>query len=654
MTLKNFLQSGYEFSDDEYELKSKFKLMNTMFTVGLLLISILTFFLFLDGKIAFVIFNSIYVLVNVYLVYALRLSRNAYKYIIPVISLSALVLLAIVLVIYPEEQVRIAWFLVLIILSFFLGGSMLGMIATVLSMITIVAVGYLIDTDMDEYTTLLATAIVFLGAIFIDQYERRSKKAREILLGINQGLEKKIKEETHKRVRLYKKNNQKLIESAEMLEEQKAVFEHLAHHDTLTSLPNRILFRDRLEHAINIAKRHSKKLAVLFMDLDHFKEINDSLGHQLGDEVLQIIAERLRKELRGSDSIARLGGDEFTVLIEDLKDDSEIGKVAQKLIQAVKEPIIVKSHKLYLTVSIGISIYPDDGEDAETLLKNADAAMYSAKRSGRNAYHYFSKEMTDQAFERVMIEASMRRALEEEEFVLYYQPQINSKTGELNGLEALVRWNHPEMGLVPPEKFIALAEATELIVPLGEWVMRTAALQIVAWKEDGFTPTCVSVNLSVKQLRHKGVVSMIENILQETKCKPNWLELEITESYTMQNPNQSIELLKRIRKIGISLAIDDFGTGYSSLSYLKRLPISKLKIDKSFIDDIPGSKEDEAIVGAIVSMAESMSLGVVAEGVERDVQKAFLQQVGCNIIQGYFYAEPMPADEITEMLKEKR
>ncbi|HFS82451.1 MAG TPA: EAL domain-containing protein, partial [Epsilonproteobacteria bacterium] len=449
-----------------------------------------------------------------------------------------------------------------------------------------------------------------------------------------------------------KKNNQKIFEGAQKLKKQKAVFEHLAHHDTLTGLPNRVLFRDRLEHAIDIAKRDSTKLTVLFMDLDHFKEINDSLGHQLGDEVLQITAERLQKVLRGSDSIARLGGDEFTVLIEDINKGTEIETIAQKLIQAVKESITVQNHKLYLTASIGISIYPHDGEDAETLLKNADAAMYSAKQNGRNTYHYFAKEMTDRALKRVMIESSIRRALDKGEFVLYYQPQINSKTGRLNGLEALIRWNHPDMGVVLPSEFIPLAEATDLIIPLGEWVLYTAAAQAVAWHQNGQEPGRISINLSVKQLRHKSIVPMIQNILRETKCKPNWLELEITESYTMQNPNQSIKLLKRIRNIGLSLALDDFGTGYSSLSYLKRLPIAKLKIDKSFIDDIPGSKEDEAIVHTIISIAKSMALDVVAEGVETDEQKLLLQQAGCSNIQGYLYERPMPVDEMMRVLTE--
>ncbi|HHD72369.1 MAG TPA: diguanylate cyclase [Epsilonproteobacteria bacterium] len=355
MTLKDYLQS-------EYELKSKFILMNSMFSMGLLLISILTIFLFLDGKVLFAVFACIYICVNASLVYLLRLSRSAHRYIVPVISLAAVGLLAIALIVYPEEQVRIAWFLVLIVPAFFLGGGLLGVITTVFSVVAVVAIGYFSNIAMNEYAILLAAVIIFIGGLFVDQYEKRSKKTQEILLGINQKLKK-----------------------------QKAVFEHLAHHDTLTGLPNRVLFRDRLEHAIDIAKRDSTKLTVLFMDLDHFKEINDSLGHQLGDEVLQITAERLQKVLRGSDSIARLGGDEFTVLIEDINKGTEIETIAQKLIQAVKESITVQNHKLYLTASIGISIYPHDGEDAETLLKNADAAMYSAKQNGRNTYHYFCK-----------------------------------------------------------------------------------------------------------------------------------------------------------------------------------------------------------------------------------------------------------------------
>ena len=654
MTLKNFLHSGYEFTDEEFELKTKFISINSMFSIGTIVVSILIIFQFLDGKIALVGASSIFVFFSSILIYLLRQSKVIYKKVVPFAVLVAFSAAVTALVLFPGEQVRIAWFPIIIILAFLLGGRWLGIATTLLIIVAIVVIEMYVGLGLDNYTLLLAITIILLGAIFVNLYEQRSTKARMMLIRINRDLEEKIKEETCKRIELFQKNNQKLLESAEKLEEQKAVFQHLAHYDTVTDLPNRVLFRDRLEHAIDKANRNSTKLALLFMDLDHFKEINDSLGHQVGDEVLKIVADRLQEKLRGSDSIARLGGDEFTVLIENVKHSFRVAGIAQKLAQSIKGPITVKNHELYLSASIGISLYPDDGNDAETLLKYADAAMYSAKNDGRNTYHFFAKEMTDKAHERLMIEAGLRHALEEEEFALYYQPQISSKTGELKGLEALIRWNHPEMGLMTPGQFIPLAEATGLIIPMGEWVLRTAALQAIVWHEDGLNPTRISVNFSVKQLQHKDIVHMIKNILLESRCKPNWLELEITESYTMQNPNHSIALLERIRDIGLSIAIDDFGTGYSSLSYLKRLPINKLKIDKSFIDDIPGNKEDEVIVATIVSMAKNMQLDVVAEGVETDRQKVFLQQVGCDIIQGHLNYKPLSVDDMTRVLKEKK
>jgi EAL domain-containing protein (putative c-di-GMP-specific phosphodiesterase class I) len=350
--------------------------------------------------------------------------------------------------------------------------------------------------------------------------------------------------------------------------------------------------------------------------------------------VLKIVADRLHQELRALDSIARLGGDEFTILVEELSNVYNAEDVAQKLIQVLKEPISVKGYKFYITNSIGISIYPHDGEDADVLLESADAAMYGAKRDGGNMHQYHTREMTEQAYERVMLESSMRQALKNEEFLLYYQPKINTETGDLVGLEALVRWQQPEMGVVFPVSFMPLVEATGLIIPLGEWVLHTAASQMSAWQKKGFDPGHIAVNLSAKQLRDESIVTMVENVLRETECKPEWIELEITETYTMKYPDQSIKLLKRIKEIGVGLAIDDFGTGFSSLSYLKRLPVDTLKIDRSFISDIPGNQENEKLVKTIVSMAENLGLGVLAEGVETEEQKDFLQQRGCHIIQG--------------------
>ena len=462
-----------------------------------------------------------------------------------------------------------------------------------------------------------------------------------------------IKSKTEKGFNLYKKSTQKLVKNSEKLKEKNDALEHLAYHDILTGLPNRALFYDRIKHAIDKAKRNKTEFAILFLDIDRFKEINDSFGHQIGDEVLKVVAERLHKELRALDSIARLGGDEFTVLVEDLSSVYSAEDIAQKLIQVLREPISVKGYKFYITNSIGISVYPHDGEEAELLLESADAAMYGAKRDGGNMHQYHTREMTELAYERVMLETSIRQAVKNDEFILHYQPQINTQTGELIGLEALVRWQQPEVGVVFPISFMPLVEATGLIVSLGEWVLHTAATQMTAWQDKGFDPGYIAVNLSAKQLRDESIVTMIGHVLRETECKPEWIELEITEAYTMKYPDQSIKLLGRIKEIGVGLAIDDFGTGFSSLSNLKRLPIDKLKIDRSFVQDIPGNQENETIVKTIISMSENLGLEILAEGVETEEQKHFLLQNGCFNAQGYLYAKPMSAEDIVEMFKTK-
>ena len=350
--------------------------------------------------------------------------------------------------------------------------------------------------------------------------------------------------------------------------------------------------------------------------------------------------------MRQSDTLARLGGDEFTLLLEDLHDVSDVGNIAKNLIDVISETIYIVNHELYVSVSIGISMYPDDGTDMDALLKYADAAMYSAKKEGPNLSHFYKKEMTAKSLERLRLETSMRQALDNDEFVLHYQPVISSRENKLIGVEALVRWQHPQEGLLFPAHFIDVAESSSLIVPLGEKVLRKAAKQLELWHEKGFDPEFMSVNLSVKQLHHQSLIPLISDVLKSIRFRTSWLELEITESYTMQKPKEAIKLLKQIRRLGVKFSIDDFGTGYSSLAYLKKLPVNKLKIDRSFIKDIPRNKGDKALVSAIVSMSKSMHLDVVAEGVENKEQKDFLESIGCDKIQGYYFAKPMPANEI--------
>ncbi|MDH5630733.1 MAG: EAL domain-containing protein [Gammaproteobacteria bacterium] len=432
---------------------------------------------------------------------------------------------------------------------------------------------------------------------------------------------------------------------------QKNALAHMAHHDDLTGIANRTLFNDRLEHGIAKAKRNDTIMALLFIDLDNFKTINDSLGHSVGDEVLKFMTETIIKTIRDEDTVARLGGDEFTIILEGLKKESDASVLAQKIINSLEEPIEIDGNKLYVTASIGISLYPTDGETTEELLQYADSAMYKAKSEGKNNFQYYSSDITKMAFERVVMETNLRSSIENEEFEVYYQPQINGNTDELIGMEALVRWKSPLLGIVSPNRFIPLAESTGLIIPIDNFVMRTAMRQFASWYEEGLNPGTLSLNLAMKQLQQNNFFEILEALLKETGCKPEWIELEVTEGQIMENFDHAINILNQISDMGIELAIDDFGTGYSSLAYLKKLPINKLKIDKSFVRELPFNEEDIAISKAIIALAESLKLKVLAEGVETKAQKEFLVQHGCPNIQGYYYSKPVTSKKIKQFLK---
>ena len=425
---------------------------------------------------------------------------------------------------------------------------------------------------------------------------------------------------------------------------------HLAHYDELTGLPNRVHFSQLLEQALSESKFSKKQVAVLFIDLDRFKLINDSLSHESGDAVLRQVAKRLAEALPKRATIARFGGDEFAVLMRECNMPTEPAETAQKLLVAMAQPLLVEDQDYHLTASIGISAYPGDGENAQTILKHSDMAMYRAKQHGKNNYQFYSSQMNLHSFERLVLERFLRHALEQDEFEVYYQPKIDLVTGCVTGMEALLRWMHPGMGMISPVKFIPLAEETGLIVPIGVWVLRAACQQTRDWQLQGLPPLRVAVNLSARQFVQEDLLDTIVKILAETGLAPEMLELEITESVTMENPEHATTLLKKLKALGISLAIDDFGTGYSSLSYLKRLPIDNVKIDRSFIKDIPHDEDDVAITQAVIAMAHSLRLKVIAEGVESEEHLTFLQNHGCDEAQGYLYGAPMPADEFRELM----
>lgn len=448
-------------------------------------------------------------------------------------------------------------------------------------------------------------------------------------------------------------SNDELEDLAKAFDERTLLLQHQAQHDSLTSLPNRVLFIDRLLQAIKVAKLGQEKIAVLFIDLDRFKEVNDSFGHNFGDELLRKVSQQMEGALRLSDSIARIGGDEFTILLDHVANDDMIIDVLQKIMNMYKEPFIINKHKFFITCSVGVAIYPLNGASPDELLKNADAAMYKAKDEGRNTYRFYIDEMTDKAYERMTMETQLRQALQNEEFEVYYQPQVDMRSETITGMEALIRWHHPEMGFVPPDKFIHLAEAIGVIVEIDRWVMQTAVKQFVKWDAEGLNPGVLSINLSMVQLNHKDFIDTVKKTILDTKITPKQLMFEVTETQMMQNPIQAIAMLEELKELGVGLALDDFGTGHSSLSYLKRIPIDKVKIDQSFVRDIPEDSDDMELTRAIIAMSQSLRRKVIAEGVETSQQAEFLQENGCYEAQGYLYYKPQNAQSVTKALQAK-
>ena len=429
---------------------------------------------------------------------------------------------------------------------------------------------------------------------------------------------------------------------------------HLAQYDFLTDLPNRMLLSDRVANSIAMARRHGKKRAVLFLDLDRFKHINDSLGHPIGDKLLQSIAQRLAACVRGSDTVSRQGGDEFVILLSEVEHAEDAARSAEKILLALAAPHSIAGNELHISASIGISVFPDDGQSAETLIKRADTAMYHAKDKGRNNYQFFTDDMNVRAVERQFLEGNLRRALERREFVLHYQPKINLETGAITGVEALIRWRHPERGLIPPALFVPIAEDCGLIVSIGQWVLHEACRQAQAWDDAGLPPLPVAVNISALEFQSKDFLEGVRATLKETRLDPRCLELELTESVLMQNDGSTAPALIALKALGVRLAIDDFGTGYSSLSYLRQFPIDTLKIDQSFVHEITAGSLDDTIVGAVISMGKTLRYRVIAEGVETGEQLAFLQRQRCGEGQGFHFSRPVSVEDFVTLLKARK
>jgi len=426
---------------------------------------------------------------------------------------------------------------------------------------------------------------------------------------------------------------------------------HSAQHDVVTNLPNRLLLSDRISQAIALANRQNRPVALIFLDLDRFKYINDSLGHSTGDQLLCSVSKRLLASVRRSDTVSRLGGDEFVILLSEITYPEDAATSAKKILLSLQAPHSIGGQDLHIDGSIGISIYPYDGEDAETLIKNADTAMYHAKESGRDNFQFFKAEMNLRAMERQSLEGSLRRALEREEFLLHYQPTVNLDSGEITGVEALIRWRQSDRGLVPASQFVPIAEDCGLIIPIGRWVLREACRQARAWQDAGLPPLPIAVNVSAVEFREKGFVESVRTILSETGLAARYLKLELTERVLMDDVESTASVLQELKIMGVHLAVDDFGTGYSSLSYLRQFPIDVLKIDQSFVQQITADPDDSTIVSAIINMGKSLKHLVVAEGIETQLQRAYLQALSCAEGQGYLFSRPLAADQFAHLLQ---
>lgn len=475
----------------------------------------------------------------------------------------------------------------------------------------------------------------------------RRKSAEEALKKAKEELEIKVSERT---AELSEANRLLQDEIDEKTRIQEKIMQ-LAYRDHLTGLPNKLLFTDRLKQAIFLANRTEKYLGVIFVDLDEFKMVNDTMGHDQGDELLKDVTERISCSMRGEDTVCRAGGDEFIILVQNIAETEDLARVARKIIGCFSETYKLRGQDFHITASIGVAMYPSDGEDVETLIKNADIAMYKAKEGGKNRYVMCTALMKEKVTEAMMLTNGLYRAYERNEFYLLYQPQVCSQTGEIKGVEALIRWNHPELGIIPPSRFIPLAEQTGIIISIGEWILRTACMQNMKWRSAGLPGIRMAVNLSLQQLQNHGIDSVVEDVLSETGMDTEWLELEVTESIAMKESHEVTDTLNAFKKQGIAIAIDDFGTEYSSLSRLKNLQVDRIKIAMPFVQGIGVSEKDEAIARAIIVLAKNLGLQTIAEGVETEQQLSFLRQNMCDEIQGFYYYRPMPPEEIEKLLR---
>ncbi len=650
---RTVLLSGHDFTPEEGDLKFKFFMMNSIILLSAGLVAVLTVASFVSVPSANLSFNVAYIAMALLAFWLLRRGKQYHKPVSIAIVTVGLLVLYITLWLNPEEPLRITWLLMIIAFAFFIEGRRAGYVLTAVSTGMILSLYLLSYPSLDLYAVLLILILTGLLIFVIEMYERRVAQAQKALEMTNRELENQVQHEIRRRLALMTQTNQELKDLADALAEQKNDYKKLAHYDPLTGLPNRTRFFDYCTRAVERADREGRPLALLFMDLDNFKQINDSLGHAAGDDVLRQIGERLQYPLKGVRMLARFGGDEFIVLFEHFSGRRMLEETVRELAQRLNQPVVIQEREIHITFSMGVALYPEDGTQVSELLKYADAAMYSAKETGPDRLRFYSRELTRQSIERLTLESRLQRGLDREQFELYYQPQISLETGAIVSVEALVRWNSPQKGLLEPDAFIPAAEEGILIHRLGKVILEHAAMQMSQWEDQGIAPSRMAVNVSVVQLQDPALISAIRSALERCSLS-GWLELEITESFTFHDPGEAIGLLKAIRELGVGLAVDDFGKGYSALSHLKDLPVDRLKIDRAFVKDILIDERDEALVRAIVAMAEGMDLGVVAEGIEETGQLELLKKIGCQEGQGYLIGRPMNAEAIAPLLRQGR
>ena len=629
VNLHNLLRSGYTFTPDEYELETRYVMTNAvLFLVAVILLPISYLYYITDGmQSAIVHFVSVpLALFSIFL--ARKVGKGNYIRLIYVMSFFFSCIIFYGYYLTPNYYPASAWIILQVIVSFLVLDVYVGiMIVTVYIIYILIMNSYVLEYHSFQYVLLQITPVA-LGVLFVYLFEKKFHRTILLLEESNLLLDERVKERTVQ------------------LEEEKKALDYQAHYHDLTDLPNRVKFYKEIEQWIAKAEKNKTKFALFFIDLDRFKKVNDSLGHDIGDKVIQVVALRIAKMVGKEKFFAHISGDEFILLQKHDTNIELVRAMARDVIDEIKKPIVMEENTIYISASVGISCYPEDSVYYADLIKYADTTMFEAKKAGGSSYKFYASEMSDRLEGNVHMEMEMHKALHNNEYTLYYQPQVDMRSEKIMGIEVLVRWEHPKFGLVSPDDFIPLAEDTGVIIALDYYILRKGMAQIVIWKNKGLDLPKISFNFSTKHLQKRDFVDVISKLLHETGCKGEWIELEITESHIVSNIEVAVKVLNTLRALGISIAIDDFGTGYSSLTYLKRLPADKLKIDKSFIENIPQDAVDMTITQAIINIGNSLGFIVIAEGLETEEQKEYLLSRKCYHAQGYLYYEAMHSDEL--------